>query len=128
MNKVKIYNYISRFKIVLSICISLCLWQIAFVVYNYDLYVKYNSMPIACKVILEIIVTWGLVDVYKYLKPKYMRFTDSKYFIEKKKLFKWLFVNSAKQIWMVGKFFLKWGFIIICIIQPIWLIIKYYLF
>ena len=128
MNKAKLYNYVSRFKTILSICLSICLWQIAFVVYNYDLYTKYNSMPIAGKVVMEIIATWAIIDIYKYFRPKYLRFVDYKYYFEKKAFFKKLIIGTVKQAWAVGKFFFKWGFIVFCILQPIWLIIKYYVY
>ena len=121
----KLFAYAKRFKVVLAIASSVMLWQIAFVIYNHDLYYSYNHMPISGKVILEAVLVWFFIDLYKFLKPKYYLLIERKWYAERKLMITWLVKKSLRFALAVSKFLLKWGFITLGIMQPLWLIIKH---
>ncbi|WP_449103472.1 hypothetical protein [Pseudomonas veronii] len=121
----KLFAYAKRFKVVLAIASSVMLWQIAFVIYNHDLYYSYNHMPISGKVILEAVLVWFFIDLYKFLKPKYYLLIESKWYAERKLMITWLVKKSLRFALAVSKFLLAWGFVTLGIMQPLWLIIKH---
>ena len=121
----KLFAYAKRFKVVLAIASSVMLWQIAFVIYNHDLYYSYNHMPISGKVILEAVLVWFFIDLYKFLKPKYYLLIENKWYAERKLMITWLVKKSLRFALAVSKFLLAWGFVTLGIMQPLWLIIKH---